>query len=144
MGLITTHWSRLELCYKFLCSIFSKGTKPFDFIKCTVIWKLTYNIKCSSQINGCLILFFGNSRISFQNFGLIVDNVERINTRKRNTVKIVQYSSVKICFILFKCYRSIDNRNYFCHFSCCEKAHDNKEFRRENSKHHPESRITTR
>ena len=27
--------------YKVLCSIFSKGTQPFDFIKPNFIWKLT-------------------------------------------------------------------------------------------------------
>ena len=30
---ISTHWRRLRLCYRFLCSMFSKDTSPFDFIK---------------------------------------------------------------------------------------------------------------
>ena len=42
--------------------------------------------------------------------------------------------SVKITFILLKCHRSIDNSDAFCFLSCHEKAHDNKEFSRENSK----------
>ena len=46
--------------HKFLCSIFSKGTQPFDFIKRTVIWKLGYKGKYISQINGGLIMFFKN------------------------------------------------------------------------------------
>ena len=40
--------------------------------------------------------------------------------------------SVKITFILFKYHRSIDNSIDFIFFSCCEKAHDNREFNREN------------
>ena len=38
-GLISA--SRWWLCYKFLCSIFSKNTQPLDFIKRILIWKLT-------------------------------------------------------------------------------------------------------
>ena len=43
--------------FKFLGSIFSKDTQPFDFIKHNVIWKLAYQVKYSSQINGGLIRF---------------------------------------------------------------------------------------
>ena len=64
MELITTHCGRLGLCSKLLCSI-SKGTQPFNFIKRKVIRKLAYRVKCISQINGGLIVFFGNSRIRF-------------------------------------------------------------------------------
>ena len=35
---------RLWLCYKFQCSIFSKGIQ-FDFIKYNIIWKLAYKVK---------------------------------------------------------------------------------------------------
>ena len=49
---VSTHRHRLWLCYKFLCSIFSKHTQPFDFIKDNVIRKLAYKVKDISQING--------------------------------------------------------------------------------------------
>ena len=65
MKLISTHRHKLWLCYKFLCSILSKGTQPFDFIKPNVISKLTYKVKYISQINGGLIMFFRDSRIRF-------------------------------------------------------------------------------
>ena len=51
--------------YKFLCSIFIKGTQTFDFMKPNVIWKLTYKVKYISQITGGLIMFLGNSGIRF-------------------------------------------------------------------------------
>ena len=63
--LITTDLCRLRLCYKFLCSIFSKGKQPFDFIKCNILQKLAYKVKYISQINGGLLMFFGNLRITF-------------------------------------------------------------------------------
>ena len=48
----------------FLCSIFSKGTQSFDFIKSDIIWKLTYEVKYISQINGGL-MFSRNLRTRF-------------------------------------------------------------------------------
>ena len=36
--------------FKFLCSILSKGTSPFDFIKGNVIRKLAYKVKYISEI----------------------------------------------------------------------------------------------
>ena len=56
---------RLLLCSKILCSIFSKGTKPFDFIKLNIIHKLTYKVKYISLINRSLIMFFRNLGIRF-------------------------------------------------------------------------------
>ena len=50
MGLISTDWHRLWLCYKFLCSTFSKGT--FDFIKRNTIRELFYKVKNIRQIKG--------------------------------------------------------------------------------------------
>ena len=44
------------LPYKFLCSIFSKDTKPFDFMKYNIIPKLAYKVKH---------MFFVNWRIRF-------------------------------------------------------------------------------
>ena len=58
---------------------FSKGTQPFDFIKPNVIGKLALKVKYNSQINGGLIMFFGNSRIRFLKLvGSIVNTIERI------------------------------------------------------------------
>ena len=65
MELITTHCSRSGLCYKVLCSIFSKGSQPFDFIKRNVFRKIAYKVKCIGQMNGGLILHCRNSRIRF-------------------------------------------------------------------------------
>ena len=50
MDLRTTRESRMGLCYNFLCNIFSKGTQPFGFIKCKVIWKLVYTIMSNAQV----------------------------------------------------------------------------------------------
>ena len=50
---------------KLLCSTFSKDTQPFDFIKCNIIRKLAYKVKNISQINGGLIMFFGNLRLIY-------------------------------------------------------------------------------
>ena len=61
--IISTHWLRLCLYYRFLYSLSSKGTQPCDSIKRTTI--LAYKVKYISQINGSLILFFGNLRIRF-------------------------------------------------------------------------------
>ena len=48
--------------------------------------------------------------------------------------------SLQIKFVLFKCHRSL----IFIFLSCREKAHDIKEFSRENSNPRHESRITIR
>ena len=63
--LASTHWHRLWLCYIFLCSIFSKGIQPFDFINCNIIRKLAYKVKYISHINRGLIMFFTNLRKRF-------------------------------------------------------------------------------
>ena len=57
MDLIATHSRRLLLCYNILRSMFSKGTKPFDFIKLNLIHKLTYKVKYISLINRGLNIF---------------------------------------------------------------------------------------
>ena len=75
------------------CSIFSKGKQPFDFIKRNVIRKLAYKVKYIGQINGGLIMFFANSRIRFLKISCLdCENMERINTRQRNTINVVQCS----------------------------------------------------
>ena len=72
------------------------------------------------------IMFFGNLRIKFlELFALIVNNMERINTKKKNNQHIAIAQSFKITLILYECHRSIDN-SIFIFLSCCEKAHDNK------------------
>ena len=62
MGLISDYDIRIAGCgfiIKFLSSMLSRETQPFDFLKLV---------------------------------GSIVNNMERINTRKRNTINIVQCS----------------------------------------------------
>ena len=58
--------------------------------------------------------------------------MERIIARRSNMIKIVQ--CVKLTFMLFKCHRSPYNWYDFYFLSCCEKAHDKREFSRENLK----------
>ena len=92
MELILTHWQRLWLCNKFLCSIFSKSTQSFNFIKGNIIRKLAYKAKYVSQIKGGF-MFGRNWRLGF--FKLvdsIVDNMEKIDTGKWKTINIVQCS----------------------------------------------------
>ena len=126
MKLISTHRHRLWLCHKFLCSIFSKGAQPFDFIKPNLIWKLTYKVQYISQINGGLIMFFQNLRI--QLFGL--NRYEKRNKQHSSVFKVWKWIS-----FFFKWHRSIDNSiDFFIFLPFCEKAHDNKEFSHENSK----------
>lgn len=38
-----------KICYKFLCSMFSKGTKPFDLIKCDVGNVIVTNMEKGKQ-----------------------------------------------------------------------------------------------
>ena len=125
MKLISTHRHRLWLCHKFLCSIFSKGAQPFDFIKPNLIWKLTYKVQYISQINGGLIMFFQNLRI--QLFGL--NWYEKRNKQHSSVFKVWKWISY--------CLNGIDPLIIpliFIFLPCCEKAHDNKEFSHENSK----------
>ena len=50
----------------FLCSkYFGKGAQPFDFIKCNVICKSAYKFRYITEINGGLLLLYGNWRIKF-------------------------------------------------------------------------------
>ena len=51
MELISTHWCRLWLCCKFLCSMFSKGSQTFNIRKPNITWKLTYKVKYWLFIN---------------------------------------------------------------------------------------------
>ena len=88
MELILAHWRRLWHCCKFMCSIFNKAIQLFDFIKPNVIRKLAYKVKYICQINGASIMFFRKikNKIFFKLVGLIVNNMERIDTRKRNAI----------------------------------------------------------
>ena len=54
-------------------------------------------------------------------------------------LKWFSVQSVKITFVLFKCHKFIGNSMIFIFLSCRKKAHDNKEFSRENSKPRRES-----
>ena len=62
MELIAIHSHRLWICHQFLCSIFSKILQQFDFITQHkfVIRNVIYKVKDISQINGGLLMFFGN------------------------------------------------------------------------------------
>ena len=44
-GLNSTHLCGMWLSYKFFCSMFSEGKKPFDFIKHNIIQKLASKVK---------------------------------------------------------------------------------------------------
>ena len=58
--------------------------------KCNIIQKLPNKVKFISQNSEGLIMFFRNWRIRFFKLvSLIVNNMEWINTRKRNTINIV-------------------------------------------------------
>ena len=52
-------------------------------------------------------MFFASSRL--RSFSLIVNNMEKINTRKRNKTKSFSVQSVNVTLISFKCHRYIDN-----------------------------------
>ena len=89
-------------------------------------------------------MFFENSRIRFFKLvNSIVNNIERISTKNRNTINIVYCLKCWDNLILFKCHRFIDNPNNFS-LTCRKKVHDNREFGRENSKPRCKSQITTR
>ena len=96
MELVSTHLRGLWHSCKFLCSMFSTNIQPFDFIKRNVIRKLPYKVSYITQINGDLqkiYMYFVNSRIFFKKLvGSIVNNIERIDTRKRNRISIAQCS----------------------------------------------------
>ena len=80
-------------------------------------------------------MFFGDSRIRFLKLvGLIVNNMQRINTTNRTQSPMFSNQSVKVTFKLFKCHRSINNSIGFIFLCCLERVHDNKEFTHENSK----------
>ena len=53
----------IDIDYGFVINlcIFSKGTQPFDFIRPSTVQKLAYKVKHISQVNGGLIMYFGNS-----------------------------------------------------------------------------------
>ena len=102
---LLTYCHRLRLCYKFLCNftnfsvldfcknmnprlykfvIFSKGTQPFDFMKTNVIWKLTYKKLKTNQVKLMEVWSCFSKRREWDYFklvGLIVNNMERINTK---------------------------------------------------------------
>ena len=80
------------LSYKFLSSIFVKGTKAFHFIKHNNL-KISLSSQTHSQSNGDLIMFFGNQRIRyFKLLCSIVNTKERTNKTKKSTINIVRCS----------------------------------------------------
>ena len=106
----------LNVIIEYPHSIFSKDTQPFNFIKCNIIWKLVYKVKCISQINGGLIVLFENSRIRF--------------FLKISWLNWYQYLNLTNLLII---------PMIIIFLSCHEKAHSNRKFSSENSKPHQES-----
>ena len=83
--------------------IFSKGTQPTDSIKPHVILKLAYKVKYISQINGGLVMFFGNSItffwITWHNNGQYRKNqYKKKRTQTRPVSKVLDNRSVKRWF----------------------------------------------
>ena len=74
-----------------MCSIFSKVTQSFGFMKPNIIRKLPLKVKYISDINGDLIMHFGKFDDILKFVGMIVNDIERINSRK-GTQSIVQCS----------------------------------------------------
>ena len=69
---ILTYWHRLWFCSKFLCSIFHEGK----------FWKLTYK-KLKTLVKSMKVWSCFSERWDYNYFklvGLIVSNIERINT----------------------------------------------------------------
>ena len=71
---------------RFMCSIFGKVTQSFGFMKPNIIRKLPLKVKYISDINGDLIMHFGKFDDILKFVGMIVNDIERINSRKRNTI----------------------------------------------------------
>ena len=91
------------------CSIFSKATEPFDFIKHNIIRNSAYMVKYISQINRGL-MFFTGSRLRFFIMLARLRTIWKGSIQERKTINTVQsVQSVNVIFILRKCYRSIDN-----------------------------------
>ena len=69
------------------CKLICKATQPVYFIKPNVIRNLAYKVKYISQTNEDLIMFSEIQEYEFLKLIIsIVKNMERINSRKRNTV----------------------------------------------------------
>ena len=63
--------------------MFSEDSQPIDSIKPNVT--CTHKVKYINQINGGLIMFFHNEKLKIiflKLIGSIVNNIERINTKK--------------------------------------------------------------
>ena len=73
-----------------MCSIFSKGIQPFNFIKHNIIQKLAYKVKYISQINGHLC-FWQIQELDFFDSGL---NCVQYGKGKYKKKKCNQHSSV--------------------------------------------------
>ena len=81
-------------------------------------------------------MFFGDLRINlFKMSWLNCKKCAKNQYKKGTRSQLFSVQSVKITFTLFKCDRSIGNSI----LSCCENAHDYKEFSCENAKPRRES-----
>ena len=113
-------------------TIFSKNTQHFNFIKRNVNRKLVYKFKCISQMNGNLIMFFGNSKIRFFKKISSLDCEQHGKNQYFNGTDSLTISMIFI-FSYF----------YLLYLLMSKKCHDNKTFSRENSEPRCESWIST-
>ena len=116
-----------------------KATQPFCFIKPTIIKKLAYVVKYITQINGGLIKIFWKfeNKIFFELVGSVVNNMEKINRRKRNTINrsgfkvlgqlsyyliVTDTLKIPLIFIFLSCFEKVrDNKHFF--LNCFLAAH---------------------
>ena len=75
---------RSWLCYKFLCSMFSQGTQNhlISSNAIYIIQKVAYKVKYIDQINGVLIMFFGNLRVRLVGLIVIEAVIQRCYVKK--------------------------------------------------------------
>ena len=86
----------MQPCNKFLCSIISTGAQQFDFTKSTVIWKLAYEVKSISQINGGFVFWKFKNKILLN---LLVQLRKQYDENQYKKKECNQHSSV---FKLFR------------------------------------------
>ena len=107
-----------------------KATQPFCFIKPTIIKKLAYVVKYITQFNGGLIKIFWKfeNKIFFELVGSVVNNMEKINTRKRNTINWSVFKVLGQLSYYLVVTDTLKIPLIFIFLSCFEKVRDNKHF----------------
>ena len=101
-----------------------KATQPFSFIKPTIIKKLAYEVEYITQINGGLIKFFWKfeNKSFFELVGSVVNNMEKINTRKRNTINRSVFKVLGQLSYYLIVTDTLKIPLVFIFLSCCEKV----------------------